>query len=231
MNFFLFLFFLTKNYLKIFNNFSKIIKNTISNWGEDDSIKHIIVGVAIPFFINPESSAKLVDFIEQEKLTSHPKLSNDTKRALDILLPYQKKIQIIAGDAHIFLNTSLCRNHSLPCLSQITTSGITKGSAVIHSIKLTLFTLSWVYLTTNTVQNYSYYHHQVFLGENFVELFIDEDSRIVMPILKQLSLFDSAIQLWFNHFMLFVGFMIPTLIALVIQKRVTAMTSGYLDSL
>lgn len=168
------------------------LKEKLPQWHADPAIQHVFIFSPTPFFISPESSANLVYFMEKEKLPAHPHLINSTDEFLRLLLPYRSKIHVIGGDIHAYLNTSLClrRNEDVSpteCLRQISTSGITNGSAVINSLKLTIFTATWTYLTTRRVLDWEYNHHDVYLGENFVTISIQGAERTLTLVTQELS--------------------------------------------
>jgi len=208
----------------------------VSQWGNDPSVQHILVFSAIPFFINPESSAHLVYWMEKEKLSSHPTFIPEVNKVLEHLLPYKRKVHIIGGDIHAYLNTSLCLvpdpeqdqerfgppdESGLRCLWQTSTSGITEGSAVINSLKLVAFTLSWVHFTTNRIGRWAYVHWNAFLGRNFVVVAIQDEHRRIVPVFESLSFLQQLLHLAFDRARFLVSFLITftvvSLFSLVLQ--------------
>ena len=206
------------------------IQTSVATWGRDPAIDHIFVLSPTPFFINPESSAHLVYFMEKEVLTSHPQVSNDTDQFLQTLLPFRDKVLILGGDIHAYLNTSLCHlsssaaepssasDYHHPCLSQISTSGISNGSAVINSLKLTLFTATWTFFTTNKIRGWAYTHHDAYLAENFVELSIEGPARSVRLVHGELTTIQRVVMFFFTYSVELCGVSLALTTIIILKK-------------
>jgi phosphodiesterase/alkaline phosphatase D-like protein len=119
------------------------IREALKTCGEQ--AKTTIAFSSVPLLFVSESFAKLIYSAEKEKYSTHPDLQEDTIKLLNTLGDFKiknprKEVKLIAGDLHQFFVSRICNVSAIPvCIDQLVTSGITKGSRVIDSIKLYIF--------------------------------------------------------------------------------------------
>jgi phosphodiesterase/alkaline phosphatase D-like protein len=104
-----------------------------------------IIFSSTPVLFLGKFMARLVYFAEKERYSNHPDLLPDTIKLLDMIGEFKmhypnKDVKLIGGDIHQFFISRICNVSAVPiCIDQMVTSGVTKGSTVIHELKLLVF--------------------------------------------------------------------------------------------
>ena len=171
----------------------KFIRNTLINWDSDESIDHIIVITSIPLIYQSTFMADIAFIAEHERYSTHRDLINDTSKLLDILFSHHKKIKIISGDIHMYLDSSICNSDNSICIQQIVTSGMSSKSSTLRSLQLYLYAFFAINVFTPIVPSLSspdsYYHlriDEVFLDNSFVSVKISEKDWKATATLREL---------------------------------------------
>jgi hypothetical protein len=145
-----------------FADFEKRIKE----YGTREDISHIFVVSPVPLMFLTPLMASIAYLAEKEIYPTYSLFINDTLDLFDIMLPYHKKIKLVSGDIHQFVVGELCHS-SGACIPQMVASGITKGSAVIDSLKLWFFYMAFRHLAPKGVGEWTIKTEQQVLLRNY----------------------------------------------------------------
>ena len=110
-------------------------------WTTDDSVRNIIVASSIPVLYPNSFLARVADWFESERYSTHAVHVEDTRLLLALLgdAARRRRVVAVAGDLHVFANQTYCSTDDV-CFESIVTSGVTLGSSVLRSPHLYLYT-------------------------------------------------------------------------------------------
>ena len=149
------------------------VKETLHDWNNNDNIHTILIVSSIPIIYQSSFMAEIAFIAEGERYSTHKDLIGNTGDFLDILFSNPKKISIVSGDIHMYLNSEICRSSDNICIPQLISSGMHKKSSTIRSLHLYLYAFFAIHVFTPYVysSNNEYYlkFSQVFLDNSFIQ--------------------------------------------------------------
>ena len=109
---------------------------TIKEWEADPSVTRLAMFSAIPLLYQGVFPAQIADWVENEKYSTVPVHQNETLAVLRTLRDgFSGYKLLLAGDLHMFYDSSICTDAHSPCLRSLVTSGLTKSASTLKAVR------------------------------------------------------------------------------------------------
>lgn len=185
----------------------------VENW-------FVVTSVPLGFFT--KTMAEIAYSLEnpKERYPSQSFLLPSLLELLD-LLKNVKNVNLISGDVHQFVRSTVCHVDGT-CLKQLITSGMSKGSSVISEFKLLSFFAFGRHFTGQKIGNWTLSTIEQFLDNNYGVIIVESDGKFEWKgMFREAHGFELYVKNKFFEYFPIVVFIIMAMMAILVKGYFT----------